>query len=396
MAEIKLIAEIADNQIRYIICEQDDKAECKILNKKISDNNAIVRGKVNDFDLASKKIDQDIKALEKESGKNFNNISLIINEPDIFCTNISGFKKLNGSKVEKRDLDYILNEAKSSIAKNQEKNSILHILNSNFILDKNKQDKIPLDLHGDQLGLHMTFISLPTNNLKNIRSLFDINDLTVDRVISKPFAHGINLILKKENLNNSVVINFDKELSNISLYEENSLIFLKTFNFGTNSIYRDINQLCSLKEHEIKRIIREIDLSLINSEKSRYIDEKFFTDSHYKKLSTKHLNEIINSRVNEMINYIFNKNKNLDYINGKIITIFLIFEDENIFESLKIFFIQNFHMDKQKTQIKSSVLNKFSALSGASELIFKGWPKEAIPFNHRKKSLISSFFERFF
>ena len=97
-----------------------------------------------------------------------------------------------------------------------------------------------------------------------------------------------------------------------------------------------------------------------------------------------------------MINYIFNKNKNLDYINGKIITIFLIFEDENIFESLKRFFIQNFHMDKQKTQIKSSVLNKFSALSGASELIFKGWPKEAIPFNHRKKSLISSFFERFF
>ena len=33
MAEIKLIDEIADNQIRYIICEQDDKAECKILNK---------------------------------------------------------------------------------------------------------------------------------------------------------------------------------------------------------------------------------------------------------------------------------------------------------------------------------------------------------------------------
>ena len=58
-------------------------------------------------------------------------------------TNITAFKKLNGAKVEKRDLDYILNEGKISVSKNEEKNSILHILNSNFYLDKKKRDKIP-------------------------------------------------------------------------------------------------------------------------------------------------------------------------------------------------------------------------------------------------------------
>ncbi len=75
-------------------------------------------------------------------------------------------KKLNGSKVEKRDLDYILNETKNYISRNQKKNSILHILNSNFILDRKKRNQIPLDLYGDHLSLHITFISLPTNNLK--------------------------------------------------------------------------------------------------------------------------------------------------------------------------------------------------------------------------------------
>ena len=57
-------------------------------------------------------------------------------------------------------------------------------------------------------------------------------------------------------------------------------------------------------------------------------------------------------------------------------------------ESLKI--------DTTKTQIELLPLNDFSALSGAAELIFKGWDKEAIPFSQRKKSIISSFFERFF
>ena len=53
-------------------------------------------------------------------------------------------------------------------------------------------------------------------------------------------------------------------------------------------------------------------------------------------------------------------------------------------------------IDKAKTQIELLPLDHFSALSGATELIFKGWDKEAIPLEIKKKSIISSFFERFF
>ena len=196
MDQAKLIAEIGDNQIRYVVYQQISDSEYKILNKKISENIGIKKGKILDFNYTTKKINEDIRNIETESEKVFRNISVVVNEPESTCTNFTGFKKLNGSKVEKRDLDYILNEAKSSIVKNQEKNSILHILNSNFILDKVKQEKMPLDLYGDHLSLHMTFISLPTNNLKNIRSLFDSSDLKIDRVISKPLVCGVDLLRK--------------------------------------------------------------------------------------------------------------------------------------------------------------------------------------------------------
>jgi len=231
MEQERLIAEIADDQIRYVVYQQQADLEYKILNKKISENVGIKKGRILDFNYTSKKINEDIRNIESESKKFFKNISIVVNEPEVSCTNLTGFKKLNGSKVEKRDLDYILNEAKSSIVKNQEKNSILHILNSNFILDKIKQDKIPVDLHGDHLSLHMTFISLPTNNIKNIRALFDNSDLKIDRVISKPFVCGIDLLSKNQGLKNFVIINFDKEVSSISLYEDSSLVFLRTFPF---------------------------------------------------------------------------------------------------------------------------------------------------------------------
>tara|TARA_Y100001970_G_scaffold230764_1_gene286656 strand:+ start:4866 stop:6056 length:1191 start_codon:yes stop_codon:yes gene_type:complete len=396
MKQEQLIAEICEDKIRYVICEKNEQSDYKILKKKISENNGIKKGKILDFKITTNRISQDLKDLEKESGKIFRNISVIINEPEICCTNISGFKKLNGSKVEKRDLDYILNEAKSSIIKNQEKNSILHILNSNFILDKIKKNKVPVDLHGDHLSLHMTFISLPTNSLKNISALFTNSDLKIDRVISKPLACGMDLLGKNKEARNFALINFDKEVSSISLYEDSSLVFLKIFPFGTNSIYRDLIQLCSLKESEIRKIMKELDFINIEKNKDKYIEKNLFTESEFKKLSKNHLNDIVKARTKEMLDYIFNKNKNLKYINNKILRVDLFFEDEDILENLGNLFKEYLKIDKNKTQIELLPLNDFSALSGAAELIFKGWDKEAIPLTHKKKSVIASFFERFF
>tara|TARA_Y100001970_G_scaffold239675_1_gene301841 strand:- start:13609 stop:14802 length:1194 start_codon:yes stop_codon:yes gene_type:complete len=396
MSKEKLIAEIAEDSIHYVIYEQDEKLQYKILKKKIFANIGIKRGKILDFDFTSKRIHQDLKSLEKECNLIFKNISIVINEPDIFSTNLSGFKKLNGSKVEKRDLDFILNEGKSAILENQEKFSILHILNSNFFLDKKKKNKMPLNLHGDHLGLHMTFISLPKNNLKNIKALFNNNDLEIERIISKPLARGMDLLKKNRGAKNFVLINFDQETSSICLFEDSSLVFLKTFPFGTNSIYRDVIQLCSLKEDETKLIIKKSNLSIKQNKDNKYVEKELFTESEFKKISINHLNDIVHSRINEMLNYILNKNKNLDYLINKIFRVHLFFEDQNVLEDLGNFFQESLKIDKTKTQIELLPLDHFSALSGATELIFKGWDKEAIPLSLRKKSIISSFFGRLF
>ena len=72
------------------------------------------------------------------------------------------------------------------------------------------------------------------------------------------------------------------------------------------------------------------------------------------------------------------------------------FEDKDVLENLGEVFINSLNVNKDKTQIELLPINEFSALSGAAELIFKGWDKEAIPTNLKKRSVISSFFERLF
>ena len=393
----KLIVEIDDKQIKYAVFRLNNKLDCEILSKKISKNIEIQAGKILDIKNAGKLISEDLEEIEKEVNKIFRKISVVINQKEILCTNITGFKQLNGSKVEKSDLDYILNEAKSSVMKNQEKNSILHILNSNFILDKTKQEKIPLNIFGDHLSLHMTFLSLPKNNLKNINALFDNSDLKIDRIISKPLVSGLDLLNKNKDLKNFAIIHFDSELSSVSLYEDSSLTFLKTFPFGTNSIYRDITQLCLLKKDEIRLIFNELNFNNLQKERVKYLDKKFFIKSDFTKLSVNHLKSIIDARIEEMINYIFNKNKNLNYLDNKVPFIYVFFEDKCVFNNLGDLFKNSLNnIEQNKILSKWFPLDDFSALSGAAELILKGWHKEAIPFTNKRKSVISGFFSRFF
>ena len=40
--------------------------------------------------------------------------------------------------------------------------------------------------------------------------------------------------------------------------------------------------------------------------------------------------------------------------------------------------------------------NMLAGITGACELVGKGWEKEAIPINHKKKSFISGFFSKLF
>ena len=391
----KLFAEVNNKSIRYAVFNLSENLNYNLLTTKNSENNGIKKGDVIDIDLASEIISKDLKEIEKKIDKVFSNVNLIVNQRDMTSTYITSFKKLNGAKVEKRDIDYMLNEGKISIQKNQENNSIIHILNSNFYLDKKKRDKIPLNIFADHLGLQMTLISLPKNNIKNIKNLFENNDLKVDRLLCRPLTTGVNLISGNSKLKNFFLLNIDDELSTISIYENMSLVFFKTFPFGTNSIFRDLSQLCSIKDEDINYILTKINFDNIDKNNSKYLDEKFFKDSQFTKLTLSHIKEIIETRVEEMMNHLFNKNSNIKYFKNKLSHLFVVFENKVFQEHFDKMFSGFLGIDSNKIALRLIKLEDLSLL-GAAELAFKGWHAEAVPFAQEKKSLFTGVFSRFF
>ena len=73
------------------------------------------------------------------------------------CSNVTGYKKLNGSQIYKENISYILNSLKSSITENESKNSIVHIFNSKSVLDGAEVENLPIGLFGDFYVHDLTF-----------------------------------------------------------------------------------------------------------------------------------------------------------------------------------------------------------------------------------------------
>ena len=121
----KLFAEIKDQEIRYGVFQLEDGSNYNLLTRRNSRNEGIKNGTVTDLKVATETVSKDLKEIEKKSNKIFDNINLIINQREMSSTNVTSFKNLNGAKVEKRDFDYILNEGKISISKNEEKKPLL-------------------------------------------------------------------------------------------------------------------------------------------------------------------------------------------------------------------------------------------------------------------------------
>ncbi len=392
-----LIVSLSDNKIIFFVISFDENKDYKLIKTNIIDSVGIQNERIVDIELVAQLIKKYINSIEDELDFYFSKASVIINPNNVNCLNISGYKKLNGSQVSKEDITYILNDIKKTISINENKHSIVHLFNSNFSLDSDNLENLPIGLFGEFYNQNMTFFLVNKNILKNIKLTFSNCGINVDRIILKPFAEGINFLLQNRSNKNFTTINLENERINISLFKNKSYVLTQDFNFGTNMILKDISKLCSLKIKEVEFFLKEANLKLmLENNADSCIDKIFFSDSPYRKIKHQLIVDIISARLDELVEICVKKNSNLEYFKNNNNTICIIIEKFEYFKNFQ-FSLQKNKFINQKFIFNANAEDySLSCLHGAAELIGKGWEKEAIPVIHSKKSLISSFFSRLF
>jgi len=247
------IIELGNLNIKCLIFKiNSDNAE--ILSTSITPSEGFHNDVVVNLVKASAAIRTCISIAEKKAKISLRKINVVFEQPDFLCTKFSKHKKIDRSKIHKDDIEFLLKEAKKQLILNDKRQSIIHIFNHNYIVDGKTFVEEPIGVYADSLTHEITFITIPKNNLKNINQVFANCDIEIERLISRTFSLGVELLNYEELEFGSGIIDLGFEKISFGLFKNLALVHSITLPIGINHIIKDISKVCSLNIEESERI----------------------------------------------------------------------------------------------------------------------------------------------
>ena len=362
----------------------DDK-KIVLIGESYSSSEGIQNGIVVNIELASKSVRACISEAEKKSKINLSDIHILFEPTNLLSTRVTKYKKLGGSKIYKEDLSYLISEGKNQILSNDVKRNILHAYNFNYVVDNVKFLREPINIYSDFFYHELSFLTLPKNIFKNITQVFNNCELRINRFILNSFALGVENLTNEEINNGCLMINFENKNTNLIFFLMGSIIFYKTLPISIGHIIMDISKGCSLSLSEAQKIfqyygiIERIDLKKEKSKKKTYINQSFFTESKYRKISENLIFEIISSRSEEIVEFI-NKNINSSGLNLENLQKAYFYGNTYGVEGIEKFLSNNFEVFVENIDSSIDI-----AFKGGLKIILEGHNTEAIPGNNQEK-----------
>ena len=391
-----LFIEINDKNYIFVAGIQDENQNLKVIEKIITPSAGIDKNKFISIDQASEEIKKNVSIIEKKLNYTFKDVTVVIDNFDYSCINISGFKKLNGSQVLKENISYILNSLKLAVTENEKQKTILHIFNSKSVLDGINVENLPIGLFGDFYSHELTFFLIENNDLKNIQKIFNKNNLNIKKVILKNFGEGVQLINQNKEIETFLKIKISEDISYINFFDNASFRYSEYFNFGTDIIFRDIEKICSLDNEIIRRFLSNSFSNKKIFNENEILEKNYFTKGNFRKIRKKLISDIADARIDEIIDIVFNKNINIEFLKRNKIKIYLTIKDKQILENFKERFKSYF---SKNSNFEIYLVNDFEIdelIMNIANLSIYGWKKEAIPTTKLKNSLITRIFKSLF
>ena len=398
------IIELGNVNLKCLIFQINKNNSSEVLSTAITPSEGIHNDVVVNLTKASNAIRLSIGSAEKKAKISLKKINVVFEQPDFLCTKFSKHKKIDGSKIHRHDIEFLLKEAKKQLILNDKNQSIIHIFNHNYIVDGKIFMEEPIDVFADSLSHEMTFITVPKNNLKNINQVFIDCDIEIERLISHTFTLGVKLLNVRELQLGSALINLGYKKISLGLFKNLALVHSVTLPIGTDHITNDISKVCSLNLDETEIIRNNIDFSFKNNQnlfdQDDFLKNTYFIDSNFRKISKNLILNVIKARLDEILEILkkqlivpgFNLNSGINFL--------LTGEGSNLLNLEK--YCENFFRLSTKKISQNNIENdndfekNFASSLGALKIIKDGWETEAIPEIREKNIEKIGFFAKIF
>ncbi len=339
---------------------------------------------------------------EKKSQINLDKINVLIDPIETTTTRLTKSKKINGSKIEKNDASFLLNEAKKQVEENNSSLSNVHIFNYKYIVDNKFFKEFPLNIYADQFSQENVFFSVPKNLLKNISEVFYSCDIEINEFISNCYASGVYCFDQNKINYGCGIIDIGYEKTSFAAFKDSSLIHASSIPIGSNHITKDISRGCYLPEIDSEFIKKDIPVANNQNEElnnNEFLPNEYFSKTKFRKISYKFVRNIISARLDEILNKII---KEIDFLQADRIKQNLIFTGEGSrLNGLKKVVSTKlpeytYNPDQENHESLTNIQREQIACYGGAKILTEGFASEAIAIPTKRHKDKGGFFTRIF
>jgi cell division protein FtsA len=180
-------------------------------------------------------VEESILDIEKLSDQFIKDIFLMVQTPESISIKISVLKKNDGKKILKKDITYLIQDAKQQILNSNSELSIIHIIAENYKLNYNNCEFLPLDLNCENFSIDIEFICFPKILLGKFEKLFFNHQISINQFICTNYAKRFHFKNEAQNiceLGKDIVSGINKqEVVSVPKILEKKGLFEKLFHF---------------------------------------------------------------------------------------------------------------------------------------------------------------------
>ena len=260
------------------------------LNKNDINNNFSYEEKyLFDHSNLDTKIQKIINLLEKNTNEYLDDVNLAIDSSQMISIGISVIKKLDGSKLNKDDILFLIQDTKQQILANYPNQTIVHIIIKKYKINDIDYIFLPSEVSCDLISIDIEFICLPKKTINYFKNQFFKLNISVKQIYCSSYVKSYNYHKNLSLIENSLFIDMGFDKTSILNYTRKGLLSLEAFPIGGKHITQDLSKVLDINMSDAE------ELKLNFDQEGNFLKKS--------KISAKLIAQIILSRIEEILDF---------------------------------------------------------------------------------------------
>jgi cell division protein FtsA len=290
--------DIGATKVAVVVAEIEDSGGPRLIGFGVAPNAGVKKGHVVDIDGAAEAVSQAIRKAERMSGRTIKDVTVAISGDAIQSSPSVGLVPiLNPTRtITREDVHRVINHSKQTPLP-EDRELILAVPRS-YRVDGQPGVVRPVGMSGQRLEAETLLVTAPTNQLDNFQKSVRAADAEVESWVPKALASGEAVTSQSDRETGIAVIDIGGDSTDVTVYQNGSVVYLKTLPIGAHNITNDISILLKTTLDEAERLKKDAGTCKNgNDSEVVYVEQA----GQRRPFNRKVLNEIVSARAKEIL-----------------------------------------------------------------------------------------------